>query len=269
MQFESKDIEERQLEMIFESHAHYDDDAFNEDRDCLLQSMKENGIDTIINVTAEYGSIDATYELSKKYDFIYGTVGVHPSETAELDDEKFSYMYEVAKREKIVAIGEIGLDYYWPEPDHEIQKKWFIKQLQMAKELDMPVIIHSRDAAADTLEILKSDAAKGLRGVIHCYSYSKEMAVAFEKLGYYFGIGGVVTFQNAKKLIEVVEYLPIEKILLETDSPYLSPMPNRGKRNSSLNIPYIAEKIARIKNIPYDTVVEVTERNARKLYFGE
>lgn len=254
--------------MIFESHAHYDDEAFNEDRDSLLQSMKENGVGTIVNVAADYESIDETYELSRKYDFIYATVGVHPSETAELDEEKFSQMYEMAKREKVVAIGEIGLDYYWPEPDHELQKRWFIRQLQMAKELNMPVIIHSRDAAADTLEILKSDVAKGLKGVIHCYSYSKEMAVEFEKLGYYFGIGGVVTFQNAKKLIEVVEYLPIEKIVLETDSPYLSPMPNRGKRNSSLNIPYIAEKIAQIKNIPYDTVIEITEKNAQKLYFG-
>lgn len=255
--------------MIFETHAHYDDEAFEEDRDCLLSSMQENGIGTIINVTAEFGSIDATYELSQKYDFIYGTVGVHPSEVEELNDDKLTKMYEMAKRNKVVAIGEIGLDYYWPEPDHDIQKKWFIKQLQMARELDLPVIIHSRDAAADTLEILKSDAAKGLRGVIHCYSYSKEMAMEFEKLGYYFGIGGVVTFQNAKKLIEVVDYLPLEKILLETDSPYLSPVPNRGKRNSSLNIPYIAEKIAQIKDISYDTVVQITEQNARKLYFGE
>lgn len=255
--------------MIFETHAHYDDEAFNEDRDSLLASMTENGIGTIVNVTAEYGSIDKTYELSQKYDFVYGTVGVHPSDVEELDEEKLAKMYEMAKRDKVVAIGEIGLDYYWPEPDHEIQKKWFIKQLKMAKDLNMPVIIHSRDAASDTLEILKSDAAAGLRGIIHCYSYSKEMAVEFEKLGYYFGIGGVITFQNARKLVEVVEYLPLEKIVLETDSPYLSPVPNRGKRNSSLNIPYIAEKIAEIKKIPYDTVVEVTEKNARRLYFGE
>lgn len=255
--------------MIFETHAHYDDEAFTEDRDSLLKSMEENGIGLIVNVTAEYDSIDETYELSQKYDFVYGTVGVHPSEVEELDDKKLAKMYEKAKRDKIVAIGEIGLDYYWPEPDHEIQKKWFLAQLKMAKELDLPVIIHSRDAAADTLDILKSDAATGLRGVIHCYSYSKEMAVEFEKLGYYFGIGGVITFQNAKKLVEVVEYLPLERIVLETDSPYLSPVPNRGKRNSSLNIPYIAEKIAEIKKIPYDTVVEVTEKNARRLYFGE
>lgn len=255
--------------MIFESHAHYDDKAFEEDRESLLLSMPEKGIGTIINVTADYNSIDTVYNLCQKYDFMYGTVGVHPSETEELNEEKLAKMYEKAKREKIVAVGEIGLDYYWKEPDHEMQKEWFLKQLQMAKDLNMPVIIHSRDAAADTLEILKGGVAAGLKGVIHCYSYSKEMAVEFEKLGYYFGIGGVITFQNAKKLVETVEYLPLERIVLETDSPYLSPVPYRGKRNSSLNIPYIAEKIAQIKEIPYDTVIEVTEANARKLYFGE
>lgn len=254
--------------MIFETHAHYDDEAFDEDRDSLLASMPDKGIGAIVNVTADYDSIDATYELSRKYDFVYGTVGVHPSDVAALNDEKLARMYEMAKRDKVVAVGEIGLDYYWPEPDHEIQKKWFLAQLQMAKDLDMPVIIHSRDAAADTLEILKSDVAAGLRGIIHCYSYSKEMAVEFEKLGYLFGIGGVITFQNAKKLVEVVEYLPLEKMVLETDSPYLSPVPYRGKRNSSLNIPYVAERIAEIKKIPYDTVVEVTEQNARRIYFN-
>lgn len=255
--------------MIFETHAHYDDKKFDEDRDELLSSMPSNGIGTIVNVTAEYNSLEATFELIEKYDFIYGTVGVHPSETEELNEEKTERIKELAKRDKIVAIGEIGLDYYYPEPSHDIQKKWFLKQLEIAKELDMPVIIHSRDAAADTLEILKSDAAKGLRGVIHCYSYSKEMAMEFEKLGYYFGIGGVITFQNAKKLVETVEYLPLEKIVLETDSPYLSPVPNRGKRNSSLNIPLIARRIAEIKNVPYDTVVEITEKNAKALYFGK
>lgn len=255
--------------MIFETHAHYDDEKYDEDREQLLSSMKENGIGKIVNVSASYEGIDAVYELSRKYDFIYGTVGVHPSETAELNEEKLAHMYEMAKREKVVAIGEIGLDYYWNEPDHETQKKWFLAQIRMAKDLDLPVIIHSRDAAADTLEILRSDAAAGIRGIIHCYSYSKEMAAEFEKMGFYFGIGGVITFQNAKKLVEVVEYLPLDRIILETDCPYLAPVPNRGKRNSSLNIPYIAEKIAQIKNIPYDTVVEITEKNAGKIYFNE
>ena len=254
--------------MIIDTHAHYDSEGFAEDRDTLLASMQEKGIGLIVNSCASVDGLQDTIDLMEKYDFVYGTVGVHPSDVAELDDGKLAKMYEMAKRDKVVAIGEIGLDYYWPEPDHEIQKKWFLAQLQMAKNLDMPVIIHSRDAAADTLEILKSDAAAGLRGIIHCYSYSKEMAMEFEKLGYLFGIGGVITFQNAKKLVEVVEYLPLEKIVLETDSPYLSPVPYRGKRNSSLNIPYVAERIAEIKKIPYDTVVEVTEQNARRIYFG-
>lgn len=264
-----KEIEGKGVRMIFETHAHYDDEAFEEDREALLASMQENGVGAIVNVCADYPSLETVYELSQKYDFIYATVGVHPSMVEELNDEKLAVMYEKARRDKVVAIGEIGLDYYSPTPEPEIQKKWFLAQFKMAKDLDMPVIIHSRDAAADTLQILKSEAAAGLKGIIHCYSYSKEMAMEFEKLGYYFGIGGVVTFRNAKKLVDAVEYLPLERLVLETDSPYLSPEPNRGKRNSSLNIPYIAEKIAEIKKIPYDTVIEVTEKNARDIYLSK
>lgn len=255
--------------MIFESHAHYDDDAFDVDRDSLLSSMKENGIEYIVNVAAEYDSIDMIYDLTQKYDFVYGTVGVHPSELSEMNQEKYDLMAKKALRDKIVAIGEIGLDYYWEKEEFakENQKNWFIRQLYLAREVDKPIIVHSRDAAADTLDIMKSDAAKDLKGVIHCYSYSKEIAKIYADMGYYFGIGGVLTYKNAKKLVEVVEYLPIEQILLETDSPYLAPVPNRGKRNSSLNLPYVAEKIAEIKKIPYDTVVEVTAANAKKLFF--
>jgi len=254
--------------MIFESHAHYDDKAFDEDRDALLTSLPENGIKTIINVSSDLESVERTIALSRQYDYVYGAIGIHPSDAAELNDKNFQWLREKAMEEKMVAIGEIGLDYYWPEPDHEIQKEWFIKQLQLAKELDKPVIIHSRDAAADTLSIMEKEAAD-LKGVIHCYSYSKEMAKSFLKMGYYFGIGGVVTFSNAKKLVETVEYVPLENILLETDCPYLAPVPNRGKRNSSLNLTYVAEKIAEIKSVPYDTVIDVTRRNANKLFFGK
>lgn len=254
--------------MIFESHAHYDDKAFDEDREALISSLPENGIKTIINVSSDLGSVERTIALSKQYDYIYGAIGIHPSDAAELNDEKFQWLKEKAMEEKMVAIGEIGLDYYWPEPDHEIQKEWFIKQLQLAKELNKPVIIHSRDAAADTLSIMEKEAAD-LKGVIHCYSYSKEMAKNFLKMGYYFGIGGVITFSNAKKLVETVEYVPLENILLETDCPYLAPVPNRGKRNSSLNLTYVAEKIAEIKGVPYDTVIDVTRKNANKLFFGK
>lgn len=164
-----------------------------------------------------------------------------------------------------MAVGEIGLDYYWDNEAHEIQKKWFQRQLELARELDLPVIIHSRDAAADTLEMMQQ-YAKGLRGVIHCFSYSKEMAKEYVKMGFYIGVGGVVTFKNSKKLKEIVTELPLEKILLETDSPYLAPVPNRGKRNSSLNIPYIAQEIADLKGISYEEVVACTEKNGRDLF---
>ena len=252
--------------MIFETHAHYDDEAFTEDRDSLLKSMEENGIGLIVNVTAEYDSIDETYELSQKYDFVYGTVGVHPSEVEELDDKKLAKMYEKAKRDKIVAIGEIGLDYYWQEPEKEIQQYWFREQLRLAHEVNLPVIIHSREAAADTYKIMKEEKADKLDGVIHCFSYTKETATDYLNWNYYFGIGGVATFQNAKKLKEAVEYIPIENIVLETDSPYLAPVPYRGKRNSSLNLPLIAQAIADLKGMDVEKVMEITTANAKKLY---
>lgn len=252
--------------MIFESHAHYDDDAFDEDRDALLPSLPENGIATVINVGASLESCKTTIALMEKYPFVYGAMGVHPSDTAELNEENFKWLKEQCSLEKVVAVGEIGLDYYWNEPEPAVQKKWFERQLVMAREVKLPVIIHSRDAAKDTLDMMKSLHAEEIGGVIHCFSYAKEMAREYLNMDYYFGIGGVITFKNAKKLKEAVEYIPIEKILLETDSPYLAPEPNRGKRNSSLNLPYVAKEIAQIKNMTYDEVVEITEQNARKLF---
>lgn len=167
------------------------------------------------------------------------------------------------QKEKVVAIGEIGLDYYWPEPDREIQKKWFIRQMELAQEVNLPVIIHSRDAAQDTVEILKQFPANG---VIHCYSYTKESAKEFLKMGYYFGIGGVLTFKNAKKLKEAVMEIPMDRILLETDSPYLAPEPNRGKRNSSLNIPYVVKELAQLKGITEEEVINITTENTKRLF---
>ncbi|MFA9378556.1 MAG: TatD family hydrolase [Lachnotalea sp.] len=252
--------------MIFESHAHYDDEAFKEDREELLNSMQENGIEYIVNVGASLATTATTVELAKKYSFLYGAVGVHPSETGELNEENFKWLSKQCKQEKIVAVGEIGLDYYWKEPEKEIQKNWFRRQIALARENQLPIIIHSRDAAKDTLDIMKEEKANELNGVIHCFSYSEEKAREYLNMGYYLGIGGVVTFSNAKKLKEVVKYIPIETILLETDSPYLAPAPNRGKRNSSLNIPYIAKEIATIKGISYDEVITITNKNARKLF---
>lgn len=253
--------------MIFESHAHYDDEAFKDDRTELIVKMKEAGIEYIINVAADLHSVETTYELAQKYDFIYAALGIHPSEVEPLKEEHISKMKELLSNKKAVAVGEIGLDYHYPEPTRELQKKWFIRQMELAKEIDKPVIIHSREAAADTMSVLTSKEMREIRGVVHCYSYTKETARTILDLGYYFGIGGVITFSNAKKLVETVEYLPLDRILLETDAPYLAPMPNRGQRNSSLNIPYIAEKIAQIKGISYDEVTEKTMQNAKELFF--
>ena len=233
--------------MIFDTHAHYDDEAFDGDREELLSGLAAGGIGTVVNVGADMESTKTTIALTEKYPFIYGAAGVHPSSTEELDEEKFAELRVLAQSGKIVAIGEIGLDYYWEEPDHETQKKWFHRQLNLARELKLPVIIHSRDAAKDTLDIMKEEHSGEIGGVIHCFSYGKEMAAEYLKMGFYLGIGGVLTFKNAKKLLEVAEMAPLDRLVLETDCPYLAPVPNRGKRNSSLNLPYVAEKLAEIK----------------------
>lgn len=252
--------------MIFESHAHYEDKAFDEDRESLLESFGENGIGTVVNVSSSLETIEKTIKLIKKYPFMYGAVGVHPEECAPMNKESLDYIRTMAKEEKVVAIGEIGLDYYWDEPEREIQKKWFEEQIELAKEVNLPMIIHSRDAAKDTYDIMKAHKSGEIGGVIHCFSYGNEMARDFLNMGFYLGVGGVITFNNAKKLKEVVEFAPIDRILIETDCPYLSPVPNRGKRNSSLNLSYVVEEIAKIKGLDYDEVVAITEKNARTMY---
>ena len=253
--------------MIFDSHAHYDDKQFGEDRDELLSSMEQNRITKIVNVGSSIESSKRAIALAERYDFVYAAIGVHPSDISCLNEERMAWLRKTAKREKVVAIGEIGLDYYWDkEPEiQEQQKVWFRRQLELAREVQLPVIIHSRDAAADTLEIMK-ERALGIPGVIHCFSYSKELALEYVKLGYYIGVGGVVTFKNARKLKEAVAEIPIERIVIETDCPYLAPEPNRGKRNSSLNLPYVVEEIARIKELTQEAVEEITYRNAIELY---
>lgn len=252
--------------MIFDTHAHYDDERFDGDREELLLSMKQHGICGITNIGAGISTSGAAIALAEQYDFIYAAIGVHPNEVEELNDEKMDWLRKKAAHPKVVAIGEIGLDYYWKEPSPEIQKEWFIRQLNLAREAGLPVVIHSRDAAKDTLDIMKEQKAEEIGGVVHCFSYHREMAEEYLNMGFYFGIGGVVTFQNAAKLKEVVAYLPMEKIVLETDCPYLSPVPNRGKRNSSLNIPYVVDVIAKIKSVSPQEVEAITWQNARKLY---
>ena len=251
--------------MIIDTHAHYDDGQFDADREALLGSMKEGGIGLIVNAGSTVASWDKIVELTEKYPFVYGAVGVHPDEVGELDEEKFLRMADLLDRDKIVAVGEIGLDYYWDKEKHDLQKEWFVRQLGLAREKEMPVIIHSREAASDTFDIMKRHAA-GMKAVIHCYSYSPEMAREYVKMGYYIGVGGVVTFKNAKKLKQVVQEIPLESIVLETDCPYLAPVPYRGKRNCSLYLPYVAEQIAELKGTTVEEVIQQTEKNSRELY---
>lgn len=254
--------------LIFESHAHYDDKQFGPDREELLSSMEENGIGKIINVGSDFASCRQTLELTQRYGFVYGALGIHPSDIADLNEDTYEWLKKSAVLPKVAAIGEIGLDYYW-EKDPEVQSRqryWFCRQMELARELSLPVIIHSRDAAEDTLKLMKGIHAEQIPGVIHCFSYSPEMAEEYVKMGYYIGIGGVVTFKNAKKLKETAACIPLERILLETDCPYLSPEPNRGKRNSSLNLPYVAKEIAMLRSITEEEVIKATYENAMRLF---
>ena len=252
--------------MIFDTHAHYDDAAFAEDREALLSSLPGRGIGRVINVCSDVDSLRTTMELTEKYPYIYGAVGIHPDEVGKLNDGILEEMRLLCRLEKAAAVGEIGLDYYWNKENHPVQIRWFERQLELAREEGLPVIIHSREAAADTLEVMKRMKAGEIGGVMHCFSYSRELAREYLDMGLYLGIGGVLTFKNARKLKEVVEYAPLSRLLLETDCPYLAPVPNRGKRNSSLNLPYVVEEIAALKGVSPEEVMEKTAENAFRLF---
>ncbi|MCD8084184.1 MAG: TatD family hydrolase [Clostridiales bacterium] len=267
--------------MIFDTHSHYDDEAFDSDRNAVLTALHENGIGTVVNVGADIRSSKRTLALTRRYPFVYGSVGVHPKETAKLDETQMDWLRQAAGKrqelppasssicdasQKIVAIGEIGLDYHWDTPERSVQKYWFIRQLALAREVSLPVILHSRDAAKDTLDIIQAEHAGDMGGVVHCFSYSVEIAREYLKMGFYLGIGGVLTYRNARRLREVVAYMPIERLVLETDCPYLAPEPFRGQRNTSQNLPYVVKAISEIKKLPEEEIIAITERNAKQLY---
>ncbi len=252
--------------MIIDSHAHYDDEAFIEDRDFILSNLQDNGIELVVNIGASMQMSEDSVALSNCYDHVYAVVGVHPDEVAELDEAKIEVLRNWSTNKKVVAIGEIGLDYSRENCDKELQKEWFCRQLDLARECDLPVVVHSRDASKDTLDILQGSHGVGQRGIIHCYSYSAETAKAYLKMGYYFGIGGVVTFKNAVKLKEAVALIPLDRIVLETDCPYLAPTPHRGKRNDSSYLTLVAEEIAKIKGITVEEVIEQTTKNSKRIY---
>ena len=252
--------------MIFDTHAHYDDDAFDEDRDTLLGEIFSSGICCITDVGASVKSSKSAVARSKKWPQIYAAVGVHPDSTADMTEEDIETLRSLAKEKKVVAIGEIGLDYYWDNSPREVQKKWFERQLELAREVDLPVIIHSREAAKDTMDIMREAAKAGNTGVIHCYSYAAPMAKEYISMGFFIGIGGVVTFKNAKVIKEVVSEIPLSSIVLETDSPYLAPVPYRGKRNNSMYLKEVVKQLAQIKQVSEETVITTTLANAKRLY---
>lgn len=252
--------------MIFDTHAHYDDEQFDSDREALLGSFQENGVMHFASMGVDMANSRNLIKMLDEYPYMYAAVGVHPNEVASLTMNDLDELKELAKHERVVAIGEIGLDYYYPEPPKDIQIEWFVRQCEVARELKLPICIHSRDAAKDTIDTLRRIKAQEIGGVVHCYSYSKESAKDYLDMGFFFGIGGVVTFKNAKKLKEAVEYIPLDRIVLETDCPYLAPEPYRGKRNTSLYIPYMIKAIADIKNVSSKEVEEVTYNNALRLY---
>ncbi|MBE5899577.1 MAG: TatD family deoxyribonuclease [Lachnospiraceae bacterium] len=272
--------------MIFDSHAHYEDKRFAPDRDELLCAMRENNIGRIVNVGSTLDTSKQSVELAGQYEDIYAAVGIHPSEVAfpidgeernalsikesvDVIPEVIKELKNLSTNRKCVSIGEIGLDYYWDkeEDNHNLQKQWFKVQLELASRVNKPVIVHSREASKDTFDILKeAKSTLDTRAVVHCYSGSPEMAKEYVKLGYYIGVGGVVTFKNGRKLRETVEEIPLESILVETDCPYMAPEPYRGKRNDSTKLSYIVERISNIKNISKEQVEEITWQNACSFY---
>ena len=255
------------MHYIIDTHAHYDDPAFDADREELLASLQTKGIGQVINIGASMDSTRATLDLARHYSFVYAALGVHPSETADLTEEDMDWIQQHASDEKVVAIGEIGLDYHYPDdPSPAHQQEWFVRQLELARQVRLPVVIHSREAAKDTADIMRAQKAEQIGGVCHCYSYSRESARDYLEMGFYFGIGGVLTFKNGKKLKEAVSYIPMDRLILETDCPYLAPEPYRGKRNCSLYIPHVVKVMAELKNMEPDEVIRKPTENAQRLF---
>lgn len=252
--------------MLIDSHAHLYDKQFDEDRDKIIKGFKDDRLELVINVGADLDSSKNAVLLSEEYDTIYAAVGVHPHDVKTMDEDSIETLKQLSKQGKVVAIGEIGLDYYYDNSPRDLQKKWFREQIKLAKELDLPIIVHSRDASQDVYEIIKEEQDGNLTGVIHCFSESIERAVEYIKLGFYISLGGPVTFKNAKTPKEVARKVPLDRLLIETDSPYLTPHPHRGKRNEPGNVRYVAEEIAYLKEISYEKLRNATNENTKRLF---
>ena len=253
--------------MYFDTHAHYDDPKFKKDLKELFGAMRLDGVVAVVNCASDMKSCSNTLKLTKDYNFVYGAVGVHPHAVKDLDEDDVDRLYNYATQsKKIVAIGEIGLDYHYDFSPRDLQRDWFIEQIELAKELELPIIVHSREAAKDTFDIIEGCDASEVGGIIHSYSGNLEMAREYVDMGFYLGIGGMLTFPDVKKILRVVEEIPLERLLLETDAPYLSPVPKRGQRNDSRNLKYVAERIAQLKGITAEEVEKVTTENACRVF---
>lgn len=253
--------------MLFDSHAHLNDERFDEDREELINSLKAKGVDLVVNPGACIETSKSSVDLANKYDFIYAAVGVHPHDVGEMTEEDIETLRKLAlENEKVKAIGEIGLDYYYDNSPREIQKKWFKRQIELANELKLPIIIHDRDAHGDTFEIIKNTKSPEIGCVLHCYSGNVELAKEYVKMGCYISIPGTVTFKNNKKTREVAKEIPLEYLLIETDSPYMAPEPHRGKRNDPSLVQFVADKIAQEKGISYEQVCKATKENAKRFF---
>lgn len=254
--------------MLFDSHAHLNDERFDEDRDQLIAYLRENDVDLVVNPGADMETSKTAIDLAKKHDFIYAAVGVHPHDVEHMTEDDIETLKKWAKEnDKVVAIGEIGLDYYYDLSPRVLQKKWFIRQIQLANELDLPFIVHDRDAHGDTFEIIKKYKSPETGCVLHCYSGELDLAREYVKMGCYISIPGTVTFKNNRKTVNVAKNIPLEWMFIETDSPYMAPVPNRGKRNDPSMVKYVAEKIALERGISYEEVCRVTKENAKR-FFG-
>lgn len=254
---------------FFDSHAHLDDEKFNEDREELIEKIKQEGIGKLVSAGYNIESSKKSIELSKRYEFIYSTCGVSPNDIPQTEEELWKMLDEINKigkqNKKIIAIGEIGLDYYWNKENKEMQKNAFIEQIKIANKLELPIQIHTREAVMDTLEILKQNPVLK-KGIFHCCPLNRELVKEGLKLGYYISFAGPITFKNSKNANEIIKMVPNDKMLIETDSPYLSPEPLRGKRNDSRNIKYIAQKVAEVKELKLEEVAQITYQNAKRIF---
>ena len=252
--------------LLIDTHAHLDSSRFNKDRAEVIKNARDTGVSYIVNIGADLRSSRYSVKLAREYPFIFATVGIHPHDAIGLDANVLAELEKLAGEEKVVAIGEIGLDYYYDHSPRDIQRAAFIDQLVLAKKLNLPIVVHSREAEEDTMNILKEHYAGAGTGILHCFSGSLEMAREALEMGLYLAFGGVVTFKNAGGLLEVLKEIPLDRILLETDCPYLTPVPHRGKRNEPAYLPYVAEKIAEIKGVAIEELAEITTANAIRVY---